>query len=123
MMYTRLAPEEFDLEAWASDDGAPVGRGGKSKRIVPPEEVAALVAKHGGRVAGGIHATEGLVQRVKMEFNVPRSDAITAVEASLGKTLEYSNEANAKGGPVRVYYLKSSPSSPSQTVRDGPGHT
>jgi hypothetical protein len=109
MMYTRLAPEEFNLAEWATEGGAPVGRAGKSKRIVTPEEVAALVEKHGGKVTGGVNAEKGLVQRVKMEFNVGRADAITAVEAALGKTLEYSNEANTKGGPVRVYYLKTSP--------------
>jgi hypothetical protein len=108
MCNSRLAPEEFDLVAWAGDEGAPVGRAGKSKRIVPPEEVAALVTKLGGKVTGGVNADKGLVQQVKMEFNVPRSEAITAVEAALGKTLEYTSELTGKRGQsTRTYYVKS----------------
>jgi hypothetical protein len=108
MCYARLAPEEFDLAAWAGDEGAPVGRAGKSKRIVSPEEVAALVEKHGGQMKGGVNADEGLVQRVKMEFNVGRADAITAVEAALGRTLECTSESTGKAGrQARIYRLKS----------------
>jgi hypothetical protein len=109
MCYSRLAPEEFDLTEWAGEAVVPAGRPAKSKRTVTPEEVAALVTKLGGRVAGGVNADKGLVQRVKMEFNLPRSEAITAVETALGRTVEYTNEPNTKGGPVRVYYLKTGP--------------
>ena len=111
MCYSRLPKDEFDLTEWAGEAVAPAGRPAKSKRIVTPEEVAALVEKHGGRVAGGVNADKGLVQRVKMEFNLPRSEAITAVETALGRTLEYTNEPNPKGQPARVYYLKTSASS------------
>jgi hypothetical protein len=122
MCYTRLAPEEFDLTEWAGEAVAPAGRPAKSKRSVTPEEVAALVEKHGGQVTGGLHAAEGLVQRVRMEFNLPRSEAVTAIETALGKTLEYTTGAAGKTKqPTRTYYLKSKPPKPTGSLQEPSG--
>ena len=69
--------------------------------------------KHAGQVKGRKKATEGLVQLMRQEFNVPNSEAVTALEATLGKTLEYSTgPAGKTKQPTRTYFLKSKPLKP-----------
>lgn len=114
MHYLRLSKEEFDLEEWAGEMGGGVRR--KPRKKIPAEDVAAIVAKNGGKVRGGVNAPEGLVSQVKRAFDCTKEDAITSIEAALGETLEYADEPRAAGGPrgqsgghpVKIYYLKQS---------------
>ena len=122
MMYVRLRAEDFDLDEWAGDAGAPVGRAGKSKRKVSPEEVAAVVARHGGRMRGGEKAPEGLTQRLRGEFNLSREDALRAIERSLGETVESVEESDGKAGrQTRIYYLKPNAANAANVPRGTPG--
>lgn len=103
MTYERLAGGDFDLEQWAGDMAA---ASKKTGRRVTPEEVAEVVKKAGGEVRGGEKDTEGLVQRVRRQFDLSRDAAKDAVEASLGKTIQYTDRPGSGGRPARVYLLR-----------------
>jgi len=115
--FSRRAPIPDDRTpcfAWSNLDHrhvtvARVAQASKRKPIPAPEKVAEVLAKAGGELTGGVNNPEGLVLRVAREFNVPRGDAITAVEAAEGSGAvvrsEERREGHGGGKPVRRYVL------------------
>lgn len=107
MLYRRLDPGQFDLNAWAEQAGSQSRR--KRGGIPTPHDVATVVANAGGAVRGGVNSPDGLVERIRREFGVTRMEAQSAIDASVGQTLHEAEETrcvgNTGGKRVRIYVL------------------
>jgi hypothetical protein len=107
MTYHRLDPDQFDLNAWAEQMGAQSRK--RRSHLPTPDEVAAVVARAGGEVRGGVNSPEGLVERMRREFGVTRYEAQAAIDAAVGQTVHETYESrptgNTGGKRVRIYVL------------------
>jgi hypothetical protein len=105
MTYRRLEADEFDLDEWTESMGGKPRKTARQK--LTPQQVADVLGRAGGEVAGGIRADDGLVAKVRRAYGVSRDEAATAVERALGETIQHVDRA-VRGGMNggRVYVLK-----------------
>lgn len=97
---------------WEDADRPPDvdGKGAKKQVRIDPGAIAGIIERNGGCVRGGVNAADGLVAKVKAEFNCTKAVAFEAVQRAVGVSIEPHEEHNEEGGPRKIYRLKSSPS-------------
>lgn len=106
MTYSVL--EDFDCQAWQDGIGKGVRTATATKELPTPDDVADIVRKSGGRIAGGENSPDGIVQKLRSRFGLTKVEAKEALDAALGDTIWRTGGDRVAGKQTAVAYeLKS----------------